>query len=149
MEKQIGIRKRSLVCMKYHKQKQSKIVDTSLNANQLTIQTTNYFMVLKWMNWQIKSDRLQIEIPGDIHSNVWHHVQGYDRGVCTVHQKTSITQLQLGWDTPENEAVNTSVASYPPKNKTYSTFQSLDTLQLVHKYQDKKGFELEYLRFSS
>ena len=42
-------------------------------------------------------------------------------------QKDMLVQLQHNWNTQKNEAMNTSVSFYAPKNKTYSTTQSLDT----------------------
>ena len=42
-------------------------------------------------------------------------------------QKDMLVQLQHNWNTQKNEALNTSVSFYAPKNKTYSTTQSLDT----------------------
>lgn len=41
-------------------------------------------------------------------------------------QKDVIVQLQNDWDMQKNEAINICVASYAPKNKTYSTIKSLD-----------------------
>jgi len=41
--------------------------------------------------------------------------------------KSMLEQLQHEWDTQKNEAMNTSVSAYAPKNKTYSMTQSLDT----------------------
>ena len=41
--------------------------------------------------------------------------------------KSMLVQLQHNWDTQKNEAMNTSVSCYAPKNKTYSLTESLDT----------------------
>ena len=41
--------------------------------------------------------------------------------------KPMLLQLSHGWSTQKNEAMNTSVASYAPKHKHYSTTTSLDT----------------------
>ena len=35
--------------------------------------------------------------------------------------------MQHNWNTQKNEAMNTYVSFYAPKNKTYATTQSLDT----------------------
>ena len=61
------------------------------------------------------------------------------------HTKTYITpdmlqQLNHSYSTPTNEAMNTSVAVYPPKSKTYSQNDSLNTCVVVAGSIQVKGY---------
>ena len=54
---------------------------------------------------------------------------------------TMLEQLQHSWDTQKNEGLNTSVASYAPKHKHYSSTTSLDTRVAIAGAVQVLGYE--------